>query len=112
MLWKTESNKTKSKMCQKLSYICGYICIANSVPQRYILAAMSFATSMSMYMIRVCLAISMTQMVKPIIANVSIGSNKEDDYSCPMPMKEHFANNVTLVYFFFFEKRTNTCTFY
>lgn len=71
------------KMCEKIVCFCCSIRVAKSFPQRYVLAMLSFASSVCMYMIRVCLAISMTQMVKPITSNAST-LRLADDAACPM----------------------------
>lgn len=67
-----------------------------SIPQRYILAGLSFAAAMCMYMIRVCLAISMTQMVRSVAINAS--SSHGDGVTCPMPATiHHSASNQSMV---------------
>lgn len=45
---------------------------------------MCFMAGVSLYLMRVCLAISMTQMVKPIVANTS-AVHESDHLSCPVP---------------------------
>lgn len=59
---------------------------------------MCFTAVVSLYLMRVCLAISMTQMVKPIVANAS-AVHESDELSCPVLRinRDHQLDNETEV---------------
>lgn len=56
------------------------------IPQRYVLTLLSFVAVVALYMMRVCLYISMTQMVKPIVQSKE--SLAQDEFSCPAAAEE------------------------
>lgn len=59
-----------------------------SIPQRYVVVLMCFTAVVSLYLMRVCLAISMTQMVKSTVVNAS-AVLESDQSSCVRPLVGH-----------------------
>lgn len=72
--------------------------------QRYVLAVMSSLAIIGIYMSRIVLYISITQMVKPPIETIGSTAVK-NDFSCPMPNQNGSAaiGSHLMVQFFFLE---------
>lgn len=70
--------------------ICWFLFVVKSIPQRYILTLMSVFAIIGVYMARIVLYISITQMVRPIAVSESAAV---DDFTCPMANADQMDGN-------------------